>query len=98
MGTARAIEGQPGNCPGKALRLAQSRAEAESEYRPKLLPRMREVLRSRHYSRRTEQAYCHWVRRFIYFHRMRHPAEMAGGLNTMGCRGDTYADPYNKAQ
>jgi integron integrase len=34
-------------------------------------------LRSRHYSRRTEQSYCHWVKRFIFFHNVRHPAEMA---------------------
>jgi hypothetical protein len=35
-------------------------------------------LRSRHYSRRTGQAYRHWVKRFIFFfHSVRHPAEMA---------------------
>jgi integron integrase len=45
--------------------------------KPKLLDRLREALRSRHYSRRTEQTYCHWVKRFIFFHNMRHPAEMA---------------------
>jgi integron integrase len=44
---------------------------------PKLLDRLREALRSRHYSRRTEETYCHWVKRFIYFHNVRHPAEMA---------------------
>jgi len=44
--------------------------------KPKLLDRFREALRSRHYSRRTEQTYCQWVKRFIYFHKMRHPAEM----------------------
>ncbi len=44
---------------------------------PKLLDRLREPLRSRHYSRRTEQCYCHWVKRFIFFHNVRHPAEMA---------------------
>jgi site-specific recombinase XerD len=44
---------------------------------PKLLDRMREALRSRHYSRRTEQTYCHWVKRFIFFHHVRHPADMA---------------------
>ncbi len=33
---------------------------------PKLLDRLREALRSRHYSRRTEEAYFHWVKRFIY--------------------------------
>ena len=43
---------------------------------PKLLDRLREALRSRHYSRRTEQTYCHWVKRFIYFHNVRPPAEM----------------------
>ncbi|MDY0088193.1 MAG: integron integrase [Coriobacteriia bacterium] len=37
---------------------------------------LREALRSRHYSRRTEQAYCLWVRRYLRFHDMRHPAEM----------------------
>ncbi len=44
---------------------------------PKLLNRLCEALRSRHYSRRTEQCYCHWVKRFIFFHHVRHPAEMA---------------------
>lgn len=37
---------------------------------------MRSALRARHYSRRTERAYCLWVRRFIRFHGMRHPADM----------------------
>jgi integron integrase len=44
---------------------------------PKLLDQMREALRSRHYSRRTEQTYCHWIKRYIFFHNVRHPAEMA---------------------
>jgi integron integrase len=44
---------------------------------PKLLDQMREALRSRHYSRRTEQTYCQWVKRCIHFHHVRHPAEMA---------------------
>ncbi|HAL30074.1 MAG TPA: integron integrase [Coriobacteriia bacterium] len=43
---------------------------------PKLLDIMVEELRARHYSTRTEKAYLQWVRRFIRFHRMRHPAEM----------------------
>jgi hypothetical protein len=45
--------------------------------KPKLLDQLREALRSRHYSRRTEQTYCHWVKRYIFFHNVRHPAEMA---------------------
>ena len=44
---------------------------------PKLLDRLREALRARHYSRRTEETYCQWVKRFIFFHNVRHPAEMA---------------------
>jgi integron integrase len=42
-----------------------------------LMSQMSAALRSRHYSRRTEQAYCLWVRRFIRFHGLRHPDEMA---------------------
>jgi integron integrase len=43
---------------------------------PRLLDRVREALRVRHYSLRTEEAYLHWVRRFILFHGKRHPGEM----------------------
>ena len=43
---------------------------------PKLLNRMREHLRTRHYSIRTETAYVDWARRFILFHGKRHPLEM----------------------
>lgn len=44
---------------------------------PKLLDQLREALRVRHYSRRTEVTYCQWVKRFIFFHGVRHPREMA---------------------
>ena len=44
--------------------------------KPRLLDDMRRVLRTRHYSIRTEQAYLHWVKRFIRFHNKRHPAQM----------------------
>ena len=42
-----------------------------------MLDQLREALRSRHYSRRTGQIYHLRVRRFIHFHRLRDPAEMA---------------------
>jgi site-specific recombinase XerD len=42
----------------------------------KLLDRVREAIRTRHYSRRTEEAYVHWIRRFIVHHGKRHPSEM----------------------
>jgi site-specific recombinase XerD len=44
---------------------------------PKLLAQVRAALRSRHYSKRTEDSYIVWIRRFIFFHNVRHPAEMA---------------------
>jgi integron integrase len=40
----------------------------------KLLDQVRERLRYRHYSMRTEQAYCYWIRGFILFHGKRHPS------------------------
>ena len=43
--------------------------------KPKLLDRVRHAVRARHYSRRTEKAYVHWVKRYIFFHGKRHPAD-----------------------
>jgi integron integrase len=43
---------------------------------PKLLDRMRSVLRVRHYSLRTEKSYLQWVKRYILFHHKRHPRDM----------------------
>ena len=44
---------------------------------PKLLDQVRDVLRRKHFSLRTEQAYVGWIRRFILYHGKRHPREMA---------------------
>ncbi|MDH7560809.1 MAG: phage integrase N-terminal SAM-like domain-containing protein, partial [bacterium] len=44
--------------------------------KPKLLDQVRSAIRTRHYSPRTEDAYVQWIKRFIFFHRVRHPAEM----------------------
>jgi hypothetical protein len=44
--------------------------------KPKLLHLVRQAIRIRHYSPRTEEAYVHWIRRYIFFHQVRHPAEM----------------------
>ena len=43
---------------------------------PRLLEQVRNAIRRRHYSYRTEQAYVHWIKRYIYFHGKHHPAEM----------------------
>jgi hypothetical protein len=42
----------------------------------KLLDQVREVLRVKYYAMRTEEAYVHWIKRFIFFHQKRHPREM----------------------
>ena len=55
----------------------QPRESSKAGHPPKLMEQMRQALRSRHYSPRTEQTYLHWVRQFIFHHHVRHPAEMA---------------------
>jgi integron integrase len=45
---------------------------------PKLLDRVRNAMRTRHYASRTEEAYVLWIRRFIVFHDKRHPSSMGG--------------------
>jgi len=44
--------------------------------KPRLLDWVREEMRKRHYSQRTEKSYVGWIRRIILFHGKRHPAEM----------------------
>lgn len=45
--------------------------------RPRLLTRVRETMRLRHMSPKTEKAYVQWIRQYILFHDKRHPDEMA---------------------
>jgi integron integrase len=47
-------------------------------YKPRLLDQVRDAIRVRHYSYRTEQQYVAWIRRFIIFHGRRHPRELGG--------------------
>jgi hypothetical protein len=42
----------------------------------RLMDQARDALRLHHYSLRTEQSYLHWIKRYILFHRKRHPREM----------------------
>jgi integron integrase len=61
--------------------------------------RLREALRSRHYSQRTEQAYCHWGKRFIYFYNIRYPAEpeINAFLTHLAVRENASASTHNQA-
>jgi integrase len=69
---------------------------------PKRLDQLRESLRARHYSRRTEKTYSQWTKRFIYFHNLRHPSEMAEAevnafLTSLAVQGKVSASTQNQA-
>jgi hypothetical protein len=51
-------------------------AERPSLKSVRLLDQVRERIRYRHYSIRTEEAYVYWIRSFIRFHQLKHPREM----------------------
>ena len=42
----------------------------------KILDQVRDTIRVKHYSMRTEETYVYWVKRFILFHEKRHPLQM----------------------
>jgi integron integrase len=46
------------------------------QVKPKLLDQVRDAIRLKHYSIRTEQSYIEWIKRYIYFHNKQHPADM----------------------
>ncbi|MCP9493508.1 MAG: integron integrase [Pyrinomonadaceae bacterium MAG19_C2-C3] len=70
--------------------------------RPKLLDQVREVMRLRHYSIRTEEAYVNLAKRFILFHNKRHPREMGVDeirqfLSHLAIEGNVAASTQNVA-
>src|SRR3954470_11206955 len=69
---------------------------------PKLLDRVRQACRVRHYSIRTEDAYHDWVKRYILFHNKRHPLEMGAAeinqfLTHLAVEGHVSASTQNQA-
>jgi hypothetical protein len=64
------------------------RSQPMEEHRPKkLLAQVRDAIRLKHYSYRTEQAYVGWIKRYIHFHNVRHPSEMgAPEVEALQCR------------
>jgi integron integrase len=69
---------------------------------PRLLDRVRERIRAKHYSFRTEQTYIEWIRRFILFNDKKHPAEMSapeveGFLTHLAIEGRVAASTQNQA-
>jgi integron integrase len=70
--------------------------------KPRLLDRVRDAIRARHYSRRTEKAYVAWIRRYIFFHGKRHPSEMGAPeitrfLTSLAVEGKVAASTQNQA-
>ena len=70
--------------------------------RPRLLEMARDAIRRRHYSYRTEQAYLHWMKRFILFSGKRHPSELGGAevtafLNHLAVERTVAAATQNQA-
>jgi integrase len=68
----------------------------------RLLDQVREVMRIKHYSIRTEQTYIQWMKRFIFFHGKRHPREMGAPevsafLSDLAVRGNVAASTQNQA-
>ena len=77
-------------------------AHVEPARRYRLLEQVRRGLRIRHYSCRTEIAYCGWIRRFVLFHGRRHPSMMgeehiAAFLNHLANTGGVSASTQNQA-
>jgi integron integrase len=75
---------------------------ATPQNKPKLLDHVRDVIRRKHFSIRTEQSYVDWIRRFILFHNKRHPRDMAEGevtqfLTHLARDGHVAASTQNQA-
>jgi integron integrase len=77
-------------------------AAQEQPHRPRLLDQVRDEIRLRHYSLRTEHTYLGWIKRFILFHNKRHPREMGAAeitryLTHLAVRNKVSASTQNQA-
>jgi len=68
------------------------------------MDQVKEVMRLRHYSIRTEQCYCDWIRRYVKFHRMRVREDLGSGavkvgmlLSDLAVNGHVSASTQNQA-
>ncbi len=86
----------------QSLQRVDRMARVPGGQKPKLLDQVREAIRIRHYSVRTEEAYVSWVKRFILFHGKRHPLEMGEDeltrfLSALAIHGHVSASTQNQA-
>ena len=90
MGTEKCKERNGGKDANKSLANPTRRIITPAEpKRPKLLDQMRDLLRVKHDSKRTEEVYLDWVKRVIYFHQKRHPKEIGAVLSLPRMREST---------
>jgi len=99
-GAVTSYPASSGGAPAAALMVRE--AGPARPPKPRLLDRVREAVRARHYSRRTEKTYVAWVRRYILFHGKRHPAEMGAAevsryLTSLAVEGNVAASTQNQA-
>ncbi|MBA3834161.1 MAG: integron integrase [Chthoniobacterales bacterium] len=90
------------NTPGRESSTAQSQPPLGNGAKPRLFDQVREVMRFKHYSIRTEEAYLGWIRRFILFHGKRHPEtlgteEVRAFLTALAVKGKVAAPTQNQA-
>ena len=97
-------EHPPAPPPREVVRPTQCVPGPSASAKPprKLLDRVRDAIRVRHYSRRTEDAYLGWTRRYVHFHDLRHPEtmgehEIASFLTDLAVRGAVSSSTQNQA-
>ena len=69
------FKGKPAAATSPAIRVIMPMPTTDRK--PKLLDQLSQAMRSRHYSRSTGTTHIHWIKRFTFFHHVRHPQEMA---------------------
>src|SRR5207244_1575690 len=89
-------------CRAADQSLAVRETSPSLQPKPRLLDRVREAIRTRHYSRRTEKAYVHWIKRYIFHHNKRHPVdigapEVAAFLTSLAVDAKVAASTQNQA-
>src|SRR5213594_4216399 len=77
-------------------------AATPNQGKPKLLDQIRQLMRLRHYSLRTEEAYVGWIRRYILYHGKRHPYDLneshiASFLSSLAVEGRVAASTQKQA-
>ena len=87
---------------GEGLKHVPGLSKVMPNPKAKLLDQVREVLRVKHYSIHTEDAYVGWIKRFIFFHGKRHPREMGAAqvqafLSDLAVKGQVSASTQNQA-